>query len=80
MHPWNATLSNTIQHALKARKEVASARLSLDSAKTRLKNARPEKLGVAQSDLQQCEDVFNVAVHDAMVKMRSVVDSVCSFD
>lgn len=75
VQPWAATLNTNVQFAIKAKKQVQTARLALDAAKTRLKNAKPERLPQAQQELSQAEDELNSAIKDATYKIHLVVDS-----
>jgi Bin/amphiphysin/Rvs domain for vesicular trafficking len=52
------TLASQIQFAMKARRGVYSARLTLDAAKTTARNARPERQDAARVEVEQAEDAF----------------------
>lgn len=79
-HPWTATLNNSIQFAMKARKELNNCRVNFDQAKMKLKHAKEGKLANAQDDLTKSETEYQDALRDAMYKMRLVVDSVSLID
>ncbi|KAI8323282.1 hypothetical protein GQ54DRAFT_332620 [Martensiomyces pterosporus] len=73
--PMNATLESSIALAQNARKEVQSARLTLDAAKTAFKSAKPERADVARREVEAAEDHFVTIVEEAMSLMRAVVES-----
>lgn len=75
VQPWSSTLNMNIQFAFKARKQVQTAKMALDSSKMRLKQSKPERLGQSQVEMQEAEEVYNAALSDALHKMRLVVDS-----
>ena len=75
IQPWTATMNTNIQFALKAKKYVNTCRLQLDAAKSRMKNAKSDKLAQAQVEFTKAEDALLVAVKDATYKIRLVVDS-----
>ena len=54
----NTTVNSHINFAMKARRAVQNARLSLDAAKASAKAARPEKQDAARVEVEQAEDAF----------------------
>jgi Bin/amphiphysin/Rvs domain for vesicular trafficking len=54
----STTVNSHINFALKARRNVANARLTLDAAKTATKTARPERQDAARVEVEQAEDAF----------------------
>lgn len=76
VQPFNTTLNTNIQFAMKARKNVQSARLTLDAARARYKNARPDRSEVARLEVEQAEDKFVAAVEEATTLMKSVLETV----
>jgi len=70
-----ATLNTNLQFAQRARRSVQTARLSLDSAKSVAKAARPEKKNDARVDVEKAEDEFVAAVEEAMQVFHAALDS-----
>ncbi|KAG4106600.1 hypothetical protein H8356DRAFT_922804 [Neocallimastix lanati (nom. inval.)] len=64
--PFNTTLNSSIAFAMKARRNVYSARLNYDACKQNLKNAKIENVDVGE---------FVRAVEEAMSKMKIVIES-----
>lgn len=54
----STTVSSQIQFAMKARRAVQNARLTLDAAKTAARSARPERQDAARVEVEQAEDAF----------------------
>jgi hypothetical protein len=54
----STTVNSHISFAMKARRNVQNARLTLDAAKTSAKNARPERQDAARVEVEQAEDAF----------------------
>ena len=52
------TVNSHISFALKARRAVQNARLTLDAAKAAAKTARPERQDAARVEVEQAEDAF----------------------
>ncbi|CAG8449760.1 14267_t:CDS:2 [Acaulospora colombiana] len=75
VQPFNTTLNTNIQFAMKARRNVQSARLSLDAIKARNKNTRPERTEAAKLEVEQAEDKFVAAVEEATTLMKTVLDT-----
>eukprot|EP00833_Pecoramyces_ruminatium_P014281 jgi/Orpsp1_1/1188313/evm.model.d7180000063827.1 len=73
--PFNTTLNSSIAFAMKARKNVSSARLNYDACKQKLKNARIEYVDDARNEMETAEGEFVRAVEDAMSKMKVVIES-----
>ena len=72
--PEENTLHVTLQYAIKARKAVNSARLTLDAAKATARSAKPEKQDAARVEVEQAEDAFVSAVEEATSVMKNVLD------
>jgi len=73
--PFNTTLNSSISFAMKARKNVSSARLNYDACKQKLKNAKIEYVDEARNEMETAEGEFVRAVEDAMAKMKVVIES-----
>ncbi|TPX74573.1 hypothetical protein CcCBS67573_g04164 [Chytriomyces confervae] len=73
--PLTTTLNQLIAHATKARRHVSLVRLNYDSARAKLKTAKPQQEDAARAEMEATEDAFVAAVDDAMSKMALVVDS-----
>ncbi|KAG8931011.1 hypothetical protein FRC02_003379 [Tulasnella sp. 418] len=74
--PWQATLSNSIAIAVKARQAVRNSRLELDSAKQSLKNANPSRQEQARLDVENAEDDLVQKTEVAISMMKAVLDNV----
>ncbi|KAI9230009.1 MAG: hypothetical protein DHS80DRAFT_12928 [Piptocephalis tieghemiana] len=72
--PINTTLTTTIDRAVRARKQVQSARLSLDASRARFKAAREDKKGAIRPEVEQAEDQFVALVEEAMTLMKAVME------
>ncbi|KAJ2821595.1 BAR domain-containing protein, partial [Coemansia erecta] len=73
--PLSVTLDSSIALAQNARKQVQSARLTLDANKAAFKNAKPGKADAARVEVERAEDQFVTVVEEAMKLMRAVVES-----
>ncbi|KAI9473403.1 MAG: Bin/amphiphysin/Rvs domain for vesicular trafficking-domain-containing protein [Benjaminiella poitrasii] len=73
--PMQATLSTTLEQALKARRQVQSIRLALDACKSRYRSARPEKSEAARLEVEQAEDQFVAAVEEATQLMKAALEN-----
>ncbi|KAF7731672.1 hypothetical protein EC973_008843 [Apophysomyces ossiformis] len=73
--PMQTTLKVSIERALKARREVQSARLTLDSCKARYRAARPERSEAARLEVEQAEDHFVGAVEEAISLMKAALEN-----
>lgn len=78
--PMQTTLNTTLEQALKARRNVQSARLSLDACKARYRSARPEKSDAARLEVEQAEDHFVAAVEEATGLMKAALENVSQTD
>ncbi|RUS20449.1 Bin/amphiphysin/Rvs domain for vesicular trafficking-domain-containing protein [Endogone sp. FLAS-F59071] len=76
VQPFQTTLRNNIEFSMKARRNVQSARLTLDASKARYRAARPEKSEAARLEVEQAEDQFVAAVEEATTLMKSVLETV----
>ena len=54
----STTVNSHISFAMKARRAVQNARLTLDAAKSSAKVARPERQDAARVEVEQAEDAF----------------------
>jgi len=54
----STTVNSHIAFAMKARRQVHTARLTLDAAKSSAKSARPERADAARVEVEQAEDAF----------------------
>ncbi|KAF9168278.1 hypothetical protein DFQ27_005035 [Actinomortierella ambigua] len=73
--PFSTTLNTQIGFAMKARKNVANARLSLDSAKAQYRTAKPERAEAHRVEVEQAEDLFVAALEEATTLMKAVLES-----
>ncbi|KAI8582786.1 hypothetical protein K450DRAFT_226898 [Umbelopsis ramanniana AG] len=73
--PFQATIKTSIEHALRARRAVQSARLTLDACKARERSARPDKADVARLEVEQAEDQFVAAVEEATNLMKIALEN-----
>lgn len=73
--PFNTTLNTSIAFAMKARKNVQSARLNYDACKHKLKVSKVENVNEAHAEMDVAENEFVKAVEDAMAKMKAVIES-----
>jgi len=71
----STTVNSHISFAMKARRNVQNARLTLDAAKSSAKNARPERQDAARVEVEQAEDAFVAAVEEATSVMKNVLDT-----
>ncbi|RUO96477.1 Bin/amphiphysin/Rvs domain for vesicular trafficking-domain-containing protein [Jimgerdemannia flammicorona] len=74
--PFQTTLKTNIEFAMKARRNVQSARLTLDASKAKYRAARPERSEAARLEVEQAEDQFVAAVEEATTLMKSVLETV----
>ncbi|CAJ0875188.1 8454_t:CDS:2 [Entrophospora sp. SA101] len=74
VQPFNTTLNTSIQFAMKARKNVRSTRLALDTAKAKYKSTRPERSEAARLEVEQAEDQFVASVEEATTLMKSILN------
>ncbi|KIP02004.1 hypothetical protein PHLGIDRAFT_79757 [Phlebiopsis gigantea 11061_1 CR5-6] len=75
LQPWQLTLSNSINVAMKARQAVRSSRLELDAAKQTLKTAGPQKQEVARIEVENAEDDLVQKTEVAITLMKAVLDN-----
>jgi len=73
--PYNVTLNTQLAAATKARRKVQAARLELDSAKARFRNAKPELQDARRVEVEQCEDAFIGAIEEAVDVMKNTLDT-----
>lgn len=74
--PWQATLSNSIAVAMKARQAVANSRLELDAAKQTFKNAGAAKQEQARLEVENAEDDLVQKIEVAITLMKTVLENV----
>ncbi|ORX35932.1 BAR domain-containing family protein [Kockovaella imperatae] len=73
--PWSATLSTSIGLAMKARANVKTARLELDSARAALKSAAPAKQEQARLHVEEAEDKLVQNTETAIGLMKAVLEN-----
>ncbi|KAL7419502.1 BAR domain-containing protein [Cryptotrichosporon argae] len=73
--PWQATLSTSIGLAMKARANVKTARLELDSARAALKTAAPAKQEQARLHVEEAEDKLVQNTETAIGLMKAVLEN-----
>lgn len=74
--PWQATLTNSIAVAMKARQSVATSRLELDAAKQTFKTAGPAKQEQARLEVENAEDDLVQKIEVAITLMKTVLEKV----
>ncbi|CDO75919.1 hypothetical protein BN946_scf184873.g8 [Trametes cinnabarina] len=75
LHPWQTTLSTSINVAMKARQAVRVSRLELDAAKQALKNASQAKQEAARLEVENAEDDLVQKTEVAITLMKTVLDN-----
>ncbi|KAF7308535.1 hypothetical protein HMN09_00702600 [Mycena chlorophos] len=75
LHPWQQTLSTSINVAVKARQAVRVSRLELDAAKQTLKNASPAKQEQARIEVENAEDDLVQKTEVAITLMKTVLEN-----
>ncbi|KAJ7252784.1 BAR domain-containing family protein [Mycena haematopus] len=75
LHPWQQTLTTSVNVALKARQAVRVSRLELDAAKQALKNASPAKQEQARLEVENAEDDLVQKTEVAITLMKTVLDN-----
>ncbi|KAJ7668325.1 BAR domain-containing family protein [Mycena rosella] len=75
LHPWQSTLSTSINVALKARQAVRVSRLELDAAKQALKNASPARQEQARLEVENSEDTLVQQTELAITAMKSILEN-----
>ncbi|KAK0190028.1 BAR domain-containing family protein [Armillaria mellea] len=75
LHPWQTTLSTSIQVAMRARQAVKVSRLELDAAKQTLKNANPSKQEHARLEVENAEDDLVQKTEVAITLMKTVLEN-----
>jgi len=73
--PWQATLTNSITIAMKARQSVKTSRLELDAAKQTLKSAGPARQEQARLDVENAEDELVAKTELAISLMKAVLEN-----
>ncbi|KAI0027970.1 BAR domain-containing family protein [Vararia minispora EC-137] len=73
-YPWQQTLNQSINLAMKARQAVRTSRLELDAAKQTLKNANPAKQEHARLEVENAEDDLVQKTEVAITLMKRVLD------
>ncbi|KAG8897101.1 hypothetical protein FRB99_008455 [Tulasnella sp. 403] len=73
--PWQATLTNSISLAMKARQAVKTSRLELDAAKQTLKNAATARQEQARLDVENAEDDLVQKTEVAISMMKAVLEN-----
>jgi len=73
--PWQATLTNSITLALKARQAVKASRLELDAAKQTLKNTSAARQEQARLDVENAEDDLVQKTEVAISMMKAVLEN-----
>jgi len=77
INPWAVTLNQSIQAAMRSRQAVKSARLTLDSCRTTLKNtsASGPKQEQARLEVEAAEEKLVLSTEEAISLMRSVLEN-----
>ncbi|KAE9390073.1 hypothetical protein BT96DRAFT_946413 [Gymnopus androsaceus JB14] len=75
LHPWQTTLSTSINVAMKARQAVRTSRLELDAAKQSLKNASPARQEQARLEVENAEDDLVQKTEVAITLMKTVLEN-----
>ncbi|GAA95319.1 uncharacterized protein L969DRAFT_101415 [Mixia osmundae IAM 14324] len=72
-NPWSATLNSAINAAMKARQSVKTARLYLDTCRTKLKNASAAKQEQARLEVEAAEERLVTETEQAIGIMASLL-------
>ncbi|KAJ7281553.1 hypothetical protein C8J57DRAFT_1433453 [Mycena rebaudengoi] len=75
LHPWQQTLTTSINVAVKARQAVRVSRLELDAAKQSLKNANPARQEQARLEVENAEDDLVQKTEVAITLMKTVLEN-----
>ena len=75
VYPITETLEAGVANAQRARKQAQKARLDLDSVKAKLRYAKAEKIEQLSAELHAAEEAFTIAVEDALISMKSLVEN-----
>ncbi|KAJ7765424.1 BAR domain-containing family protein [Mycena maculata] len=75
LHPWQSTLTTSINVAVKARQAVRVSRLELDAAKQSLKNANPARQEQARLEVENAEDDLVQKTEVAITLMKTVLEN-----
>jgi len=73
--PWQATLTTSIQVAMKARQSVKISRLELDAAKQTLKSSSPARQEQARLEVENAEDELVAKTELAISLMKAVLEN-----
>jgi len=73
--PIEYSLDTTFRSALLARRAVQTSRLQLDTCKSRIKSAKPEKQQDIQLELSQAQLQFDAAVDESFRLMKAAINS-----
>ena len=74
--PFETTIGGDVSHAKKARGVANNCRLNLDSVKSKLVNAKEDKVQALQDELNHAESDFDHAVLLARNAMKAILESV----
>lgn len=74
--PMQTTLNTAIEQAMRARRNVQSARLSLDACKAKHRSVRADREDAARLEVEQAEDHFVAAVEEATGLMKAALENV----
>ncbi|KAJ3968040.1 BAR domain-containing family protein [Lentinula raphanica] len=75
LHPWQTTLSTSINVAMKARQAVRTSRLELDAAKQGLKSASHARQEQARLEVENAEDDLVQKTEVAITLMKTVLEN-----
>ncbi|KAH8111663.1 BAR domain-containing family protein [Phellopilus nigrolimitatus] len=75
LQPWQATLTNSIAVALKARQAVSASRLELDTAKQAFKTAGPARQEQSRLEVENAEDDLVQKTEVAITLMKTVLEN-----
>ncbi|ORY94079.1 Bin/amphiphysin/Rvs domain for vesicular trafficking-domain-containing protein, partial [Syncephalastrum racemosum] len=73
--PMQTTLNTAIEQAMRARRNVQSARLSLDACKAKHRSVRADREDAARLEVEQAEDHFVAAVEEATGLMKAALEN-----
>ncbi|KDQ52559.1 hypothetical protein JAAARDRAFT_40171 [Jaapia argillacea MUCL 33604] len=75
LQPWQTTLTQSIEVAMKARQAVRASRLELDAAKQTLKRTTPARQEQARLEVENAEDDLVQKTEVAITLMKTVLDN-----
>ena len=75
LEPFGRIVDSDLGSAQKACKSLHQARLELDSVKSRLRSAKPDRIEKLSEELREAEQTFTFALETAILRMKAVLDN-----